>query len=251
MPAQRRETVGGPAPRGLELELRRALRPMIEQVRVTLPKIKTAADARAVGVALRKAWPDKRVRSIVGAIMGRVGTRGASGWNKWERAAQARKKARRRGDAEDLIEKWTRDAVAKITNVRDEVAEALRRDIVAAVDLGMSASDLQAEWRRNGIPTAYGSLEGRLKLISQHQIANLNAQITAQRALAIGATHFVWVHSDQTVEEGARPEHVARHGLTFPYTVAELPGTLPNCNCYAEAVLPVELTLPIGSAFDT
>jgi hypothetical protein len=254
---RKRELVGSPAPRGLEIELRRALRPMLAQVKATLPKIKTLGDARALGAALRKAWPEKRLRAIVGAIFLKVGVRGAVGWGKWERKAEAlaaaRKTKSKRGDAapEDLIERWTREAVAKITNVRDEVAEALRRDIVAAHDLGMTAADLQAEWARNGVPTSYGSLEGRLKVISQHQIASLNAAIQAERAGSIGATDFVWIHSDQTVEQGARPIHVERHGLTFPYSFDELPGTLPNCNCYAEAVIPVELTIPIGSAFDT
>lgn len=255
MPSRKRETVGNPAPRGLELELRRALRPMLAQVKATLPKIKTAGDARAVGAALRRQWPDKRIRSIVSKIMIKVGVVGAKGWGKWERAAAARapkgRKGKRDAAGDDLIEKWTRECVAKITNVRDEVAEALRRDIVAAVDVGMSAADLQAEWARNGVPTAYGSLESRLKVISQHQIASLHARIQAERAGAIGATHFVWIHSDQTVEEGARPEHVARHGLTFPYTFDPLPGEEINCNCIAEAVIPVELTIPIGSAFDT
>jgi SPP1 gp7 family putative phage head morphogenesis protein len=256
MPSRKRELVGSPAPRGLELELRRALRPMLAQVKATLPRIKTAADARAVGVALRKAWPDKRIRSIVSKIMIKVGVRSAKGWGKWERAAEARRpKPRgktRKGDAEDLIEKWTRAAVEKITNVRDEVAEALRRDIVAAVDLGMSATDLQAEWARNGVPTAYGSLEGRLKVISQHQIASLHARIQAERAGAIGATEFEWVSQE---DDRVRDKHVELHGRILPYPDGDptegLPGEPINCRCFALAVVPPELTIPIGSAFDT
>lgn len=254
MPSRKRELVGNPAPRGLELELRRALRPMLAQVKATLPKVETVGDARAVGAALRRTWPDKRITKIVAAIMAKVGQRSAVGWDKWERAAEARAPKKKRGDAapEDLIEKWTRDAVAKITNVRDEVAEALRRDIVAAHDLGMSAADLQAEWKRNGVPTAYGSLEGRLKVISQHQIASLNARIQAERAGAIGATEFEWVSQE---DDRVRDKHRALHGRILSYPDGDpeegLPGEPINCRCFALAVVPVELTIPIGSAFDT
>lgn len=251
-----RETVGNPAPRGLEVELRRALRPMLTQVKATLPRVKTVGDARALGAALRKAWPDKRIRSIVAKIFGKVAARAGVGWAQWERKAAALRPARRngRGDAapDDLVERWTREAVAKIAGVRDEVAEALRRDIVAAHDLGMSAADLQEEWRRNGVPTAYGSLEGRLKVISQHQISSLNARIGAERAAAIGATEFEWVSME---DDRVRDKHRELHGRILPYPKGDpqegLPGEPVNCRCYALAVIPDELTIPIGSAFDT
>lgn len=249
-----RETVGNPAPRGLEIELRRALRPMLAQVKATLPRIKTAADARALGVALRKSWPDKRVRAIVSKIFAGVEKRAGVGWGRWERAAAARSGRKRRGDAApvDLVEQWTRAAVAKITGVRDEVAEALRRDIVAAHDLGMTAADLQEEWRRNGVPTAYGTLDGRLKVIAQHQISSLNAAIHAERALAIGATEFEWVSME---DDRVRDKHRELHGRILPYPKGDpqegLPGEPINCRCYALAVIPDELTIPIGAAFDT
>lgn len=253
MPPRPRELVGNPAPRGLELELRRALKPMLAQAQATLSKVETLGDAHAVGVALRKRWPNKRIRKIVAAIMAKVGQRSAVGWGKWERAHAARNpKPRGRGDAEDLVEKWTRDAVAKITGVRDEVAEALRRDIVAAVDLGMSATDLQAEWARNGVPTSYGSLQGRLKVISQHQIASLHARIQAERAGAIGATEFEWVSQE---DDRVRDKHRELHGRILSYPDGDptegLPGEPINCRCFALAVVPPELTIPIGSAFDT
>lgn len=253
MPLPRpRELVGAPAPRGLEVELRRALAPMVARIKATLPRVKTPADARALGVALRKAWPDKRIRSVVAAIMAEVGARSASGWGRWERKAEALKKRKPKGDAVDLVERWSREAAAKITGVRDEVADALRKDIVAALDLGMSSAELQAEWASNGIPTAYGTLEGRLKVIAQHQIANLHAQIQAERARAIGATEFEWVTQE---DDRVRESHRALHGRVLPYPdgdpVEGLPGQPINCRCFAKAVIPVELTIPIGSAFDT
>ncbi len=253
MPLPRpRETAGAPAPRGLGVELRRALAPMVARIKATLPRVKTPADARALGAALRRTWSDKRIRAIVAAIMAKVGARSASGWGRWERAAAARRKPRARGDTLDPVEKWSREAAAKITGVRDEVAEALRKDIVAALDLGMSSAELQAEWATNGIPTAYGSLEGRLKVIAQHQIANLHAQIQAERARAIGATEFEWVTQE---DDRVREAHQALHGRILPYPdgdpVEGLPGQPINCRCWARAVIPVELTIPIGSAFDT
>lgn len=247
------ESIGLASPRGLELELRRALAPMLAQVRATIPKVKSPSDARALGAALRRTWPDKRIRGVVAAIMTKAEARGSVGWKKWERAAFIR--ARLKADAADydaakLIEQWSKAATAKITNVRDEVAEAMREDIVAALDLGLSAADLQEEWKRNGIPTKYGTLEGRIKTIAQHQISNLHAHVQAERARAIGATEFRWMTQQ---DSAVREAHRALHGHVFSYDDLPsegLPGQPINCRCFAEVVIPVELTIPIGSAFD-
>lgn len=236
--------------------MRRAFAPMLAQVRATLPRIKTAADARALKAALRRRWPDARVRKIVAAIMAKAEARGGVGWGQWERKAAALKaRAKAKTDAADydgarLVERWSKEAAKRITGVRDEVAEAMRQDIVAALELGMSADDLHAKWKRHGIPTKYGTLEGRLRTIAQHQIANLHAHVQAERARALGFTDFRWMTQE---DDRVREAHRELHGRVFSYDDPPsegLPGQPINCRCFAEAVIPDDFTIPIGSDFD-
>lgn len=294
------ERVGAPAPRGLELALRRAvLEPMRRDVLATVPRLKTAADARGLGPALRRRWPDTRVRAIVARVMAQVEARGAVGWARWERAAArargdsvrgsaARLRQAQRVDAwaavlagrgpvaeattrpgmvplvlryrtdaaaeydgAALIEHASREAAKLITRVRDDVAEAVRRDVVAAFELGMTGPELAAEWKRTGIPAKFGKLEGRIKVIAQNQIARLHARVAEARARAIGASEFEWVTME---DDRVRAEHRKLHGRVFSYDDPPsegLPGEPVNCRCYAKVRIPDELTIPIGSAFDT
>lgn len=327
--ARKSETVGGPPPRGLEVELRRAFAPMVQQVRRAAVKVRTAGQARALGVALRKAWPDTRVRKIVRAIMVKAEQRSSVGWGKWDRkktsrAGRANKADAVRNDArkprlnigesatwpdlndkvarsisstydnrrkitviewelEDgsklttlgmpdgikraaprvraaaaaeydgaaLIERQSKAATKLITSVRDEVAETMRKDVVAALELGVDPEELAAGWVREGVPVIHGTLEGRMRVIAQHQLSNLHAAVQAERARAIGATEFRWVTQE---DDRVRPAHRARHGRTFTYAdppEGELPGQPVNCRCHAEAIIPDELVFNVGSAFDT
>lgn len=315
------ETIGGPSPRGLELELRRALRPMLASVQRAATGVRTPAHARALGAALRKAWPDKRIAAVVRGVMARAEQRASAGWGKWERkvahrvdSTRTRMDAKYRGnigdyatwsdlrgqvarsisskydnvrkvtvieweladgsrlttiglpkgitradpwpkltpyDGNKLVDKWTREAAKKITSVRDEVAEGMRRDVVAALEAGTDPAELAAKWRAQGIPTEFGTLEGRVKTIAQHQIANLHAAVQSERARAIGATEFVWMTQE---DDKVRAAHRALHGRTFSYESPPeegLPGTPVNCRCFQEVVVPDELTFEVGAAFDS
>lgn len=243
------ETVGAPAPRGLELELRRAFKPMIDQVRRAAARVRSAGEARALGAALRKAWPDTRIRKIVAKVMARAEQRAAAGWGKWERKAEARRTDAVDGEA--LVERQTKATTKLISSVRDEVAERMREDVVAALELGVDPSELAAGWVRQGIPVAHGTLEGRMRVIAQHQLSSLHAAVQSERARAIGATEFRWVTQE---DDKVRPAHRARHGRTFAYAdppEGELPGQAVNCRCWAEALIPDELVFSVGAAFDT
>jgi len=249
--------VGTPPPRNLELELRRALRPMLKSVRALVGsgRVRTEADARAVGAALRKAWPDKRIAAIVRAIA-RKGEASAS--RPWGALARAEAKAKASAktdarmdageyDAEVVIEAWTRQAAKLITSVRDEVSDGLRRDIIEAARTGASAEDLAGEWRREGIPLKFGTLEGRTKVIAQHQLSTLHAEVARARATAIGVEEFVWRSQG---DARVRPSHRALDGRTFPYAAPPgsegLPGTPVNCRCWAESVISDELLGELG-----
>ena len=67
-------------PRTFEAQLQRALRPMLRQVRATLPSIKTAADARALGAALRREWPERVIRELVATLGLKAEARSSRGW---------------------------------------------------------------------------------------------------------------------------------------------------------------------------
>lgn len=235
-------------PVSFETALRRALRPMVMQVRATLPKITTPAEARALGAALRKAWPDKRIAAIVAGIGAKAEAAASKPWLPLVRA-RARVAARRDAaefDGEALLEKWSRSATKRITSLRDEVAEGLRAEIIEAAASGTPHTELAARWVARGVPVEFGTLEGRMQVIAQNQVATLNADVQRTRAGSVGVTHFEWVHSDQTVDQGARPEHVARNGLVFPYTFADLPGYQPNCNCSMVSVIPDDMVAELG-----
>lgn len=250
-----RTTVGRPPPRNLELELRRALRPMVDRVRATVGsgRIKNLGDVTAMMVALRKAWPNKRIRAIVAKI-GRAAEGAASRpWGPVERTiAAARERKREKGDAAEhdgaaLVEAWSRKAAELITSVRDEVGEGLRRDIVRALEAGTDPAELAATWKRQGIPVEFGTLEGRVRVIAQHQLASLHAEVGRARASAIGVTHFVWrSQRDSRVRERHRELDGQRFAYKNPPSDEGLPGQPVNCRCWAESVIPDELLASLG-----
>jgi SPP1 gp7 family putative phage head morphogenesis protein len=279
------ETVGGPSPRGLELELRRALKPMIMAARSAARRIRTAEQARALGVALRRAWPDKRIAAIVGKVMRKAEQRAGAGWGKWERKVSHRLDRTGRMDAKfrgnigdfatwpdlgDLVARSvssTYDNARKVTVIEWELADGSRLTTIglpkgirkaepwaklkaydAALEAGTNPAELAARWAAEGIPG-----EGRLKVIAQHQIANLHAAVQAERAKAIGAEEGDWITQE---DDKVRPEHRKLHGRRFKISEGidgVLPGQPVNCRCYMSVVIPDELLLSfeVGSAFDT
>jgi hypothetical protein len=232
-----------------------ALAPMVADVRASIGHVKTAADAKAFGVALRKRWTDAKIAGLVAAVGAKVERAGSL---PWRRVVDARAKTDRMDakkipkakqyDGAKLVDGWTRNAAKLITSVRDEVAEGLRRDVVAALEAGTSPAELAARWVAQGVPVEFGTLEGRMRVIAQHQVASLNAEVQRARAGSVGVSEFVWHHSGQP-SPPARAEHVARDGRRFAYDdppADGLVGTLPNCRCWAESVIPDELAEALG-----
>lgn len=239
---KRERLVGRPPSRGLEGELVRALRPMVAQVRATLPRVHTVGDVQALGRALRKAWPDERIAKIVTDVGRRAEAAGSRPWLRYRKVRPKRDRAdAAEYDGPALLEKWSREATARITSVRDEVAEKMREDILAAIELGVSPEELAAGWRRQGIPVTRGTLEGRMKVIAQNQLATLHAQVQSQRARALGVTEFFWrTQGDDRV----RDAHVALADTRQEYASPPsegLPGTPVNCRCWAESIVPADL----------
>lgn len=247
--------VGTPPPRALELELRRALAPMVEQARATVAagRVQTQEDARRLGLALRKAWPDSRLQAIVVKLGAKAEALASKGWGPLERAkakAAAKRDDRRDGadyDGEALVERWSKEAAKLISSVRDEVAEGLRRDVVAALKAGTDPAELAARWKASGIPVEFGTLAGRVKVIAQHQLATLHAEVGRARAEALGVTEFVWKSQG---DSKVRPRHRELDGRIFTYKKPPadegLPGTPVNCRCYAESVISDALLGSLG-----
>lgn len=245
--ALRRELlIGRPAPVSLDLELRRALAPMIAQVRATLPRVRSPGDARAVGAALRKAWPDARLRAIVEAIGRKAEASASRPWGRFDRAGRGDARRRREYDGRALVDRWSRDAAKRIVSVRNEVAEGLRRDVVAALETDLAPAELAARWRRQGIPVLFGTLEGRTKVIAQNQLATLHAQVQSERARAVGVESFVW-RTQQ--DDRVRDEHQALEGTQHAYADPPsegLPGTPINCRCWAESLITEDIAAAFG-----
>ena len=250
--------LGAPPPAAHAIQLERALKPLIADVRHVLPTIRTLADVRALGAALRREWPDRRIREIVAGFGERAEAAASRPWGPLDRlAARARGDAagrldarpRREYDGRKLVAGWTRDATGLITSVRDEVAERLRRDVVAAAEAGEDPATLAARWIAEGVPVEWGTLEGRMRTIARHQLSTLHAQVQSERARAVGVTEAIWHHSGNTT--APRPEHVALDGVRFEYanppaSSGGLPGTLPNCGCWAESVIPDDVAELLG-----
>ena len=117
--AQKR-LIGRAPPRAPEARLIRALAPMVRTVEASIGQVETPAQARALGAALRAAWPDAKIRKLVmsaGAEVERVGSRV---WTPLERARARASKGDRfdaaEFDGDALLDKWSRDAVKLITS---------------------------------------------------------------------------------------------------------------------------------------
>lgn len=249
-------TLGRPASRSHEQTLLRALvRPMLERVRATIRagRVTTLGDCRALGVALRKAYPDERVRTIVGSVGTAAELAASRPWGRLERAAAKPPRsvsvtvdtlaphvwesplrvyvmdAGRKYDGPQLVEKWTKDATSRITSVRDEIAEGLRRDVIAAAEAGTDADALAAKWLSEGVPVEWGTAEGRLRAIAQNQLSTLHAQVQSERARAVGVTAFVWrTQGDDRVRDAHQALDGTRHDYADPPSEG-LPGEPINC----------------------
>lgn len=213
---------------------------MIRSVQKILPQVTTEAKAKAVGRALRKEWPASRIRKILEAH-GRKGEK--IGSKAWQRRVRKDGKLQRLDavefDAASLVRTWSSEALTHIVSIRNEVAAGLQADIVAAALAGTDPSELAARWVKKGIPVEFGTLEGRMKVIAQNQMARLHAEVQKTRAQAFGVKEFVWrTQQDKDV----RPEHRALADKVFTYAKGHSeegrPGHKPGCRCWAESIIP-------------
>lgn len=191
---------------------------MIRQVRATLPQVTSVAEARALGRVLRREWPAQRIRRLVTGIGEKAERSSSIGWGRVERLRIA---ADRRQDAEDsdgrkLAAKWANEAASQIKSVRDEVAAGLAAEVVQALEAGTDPATLAERWRGKGIPLEFGTLEGRVKVIAQHQLGMLHAEVQRTRAEAVGVRDFIWRTQG---DDAVRDEHRDLDGTRSPARV--------------------------------
>lgn len=241
--AKPRKLVGAPAPEPAAAQLERELAKMVRQIRATAPKISGKGDLVKLGAALKREWSDARLRELVGAMGARVEAQGSKPWIRAQLVPEKRKrKDGERFDADGyngrkLVEGWTSTAFKLIASVRDEVSEGMRKDLIEAFARGETVDQLAAKWRRQGIPLLFGTLEGRIKVIAQHQMRSLHAEVQRARASSVGVTEFFWrTQGDDKVRRAHEELADTRHDYADPPSEG-LPGTPVNCRCWAESII--------------
>lgn len=210
---------------------------MVVSIREAMPAVVTPDAARRLGQALRERWTDERIERLLQGIGRRAEVSASRAWQGLERRSPVRGDAAGY-DAEDLVAAWSRRAAALITSVRDGAAEAMRRDVLQALERGDDPAKLAAGWRRRGIPVLRGTLEGRVKVIAQHQLTTLHAEVQRQRARSLGVVEFFWRTQG---DEDVRDVHQSLADRVFAYADPPsegLPGQPVNCRCWAESVIP-------------
>lgn len=232
--------VGQPPKISTEVALQRELNKLVRQVRASAGQVRTATDARRLGAALRKAWPHSRILAVVKRIGARAEREASAPWGRAKLDSRARMDASPY-DGEALLAKWALEAASLIRSVRDDVARGMARDVAAATAKGIDPARLAAHWKAQGIPLLFGTLEGRVKVIAQHQLSTLHAQVQSARARAVGVAEFRWrTQGDNKVRPAHRELEGTRHKYTDPPNEG-LPGTPVGCRCWAESIIEDEL----------
>lgn len=232
----------GEAPSGAySAALRRALGPMVRQVQQSLPQITSPGHARALGVALARTWPEARILRDLLQIGAKAEAAASRPWAPLERRLDGARLDAEPYDGRALVVAWAREAASRITSVRSEVARGLEADVVDALERGIKPEALAARWARQGVPLRWGTLEGRTKVIAQHQLSILHANVQRERARAAGVREFIWTTRG---DENVRARHAALDGTRHEYESPPpigLPGHEVNCRCHARSVIPPEL----------
>ncbi|MCH9682184.1 MAG: hypothetical protein K0V04_12170, partial [Deltaproteobacteria bacterium] len=125
--------------------------------------------ARTLARFVARKWSDARICKALQAIGARAEAGASRPWGMFARSRRdsARTDARA-DDGKALVGRWARKAAKDIKSVRASVAKTLAKDVVQALEAGTSAEELAGRWRKRGVPSEFGTLEGRTKVIAQH-----------------------------------------------------------------------------------
>lgn len=140
------------------------------------------------------------------------------------------------------------EQVAYITSLPRDAAERIQSLVTQGVVEGKRFTEIVPEIRRGGEVSV-----SRANLIARTETGRVVSNVTQARAESVGSTQFIW----RTMGDAqVRPSHRAVNGKVFdwnlPPTLDGLtgnPGTVPNCRCYAEPILSLDLASSPRSRF--
>lgn len=137
-----------------------------------------------------------------------------------------------RQDLQAVHRRWARENAALITSVEERYLDDVARAVQATVTEGRTDLDKVLTER-------FGVADSNAKRVARTEVAKLNSQITQNRQLALGITHYRWVSAH---DERVRPSHRDLNGTVRawndPHPTEGHPGEAVNCRCIAEPILP-------------
>lgn len=142
--------------------------------------------------------------------------------------------------ARDVMQATIGEQVGLIRTIPQQYLGAVQGAVMRSVQAGRDLAPLAKE-----IEERYGLTKKRAAFIARDQNNKATASMTRVRQVELGALTAVWRHSGAGREP--RPEHVrmsgkrydVRKGMWDAYEKEWIfPGTLPNCRCTSQTVLP-------------
>jgi SPP1 gp7 family putative phage head morphogenesis protein len=183
-------------------------------------------------------------RAVASRMIVEVGRRDALAWR---RSSESMGRNLRREIQEtpigDEVRRILEEQVDLITSIPIEAARRVQQFTIEYVQGGKRYEELVPLIQASGNVTV-----NRATLIARTETARTASAIVTARAKHIGVTHGIW----RTVRDvDVRPLHKKLEGLVFalddPPVIGEngergLPGTIYNCRCFLEPVLPDVIT---------
>jgi SPP1 gp7 family putative phage head morphogenesis protein len=164
----------------------------------------------------------------------------------WMRHSRLMSKSIREEIAEaptgEILRRLQQEQVTLIKSLPLQAAERVHRIAVEGITAGTRGEDIYADIMRTGQVT-----ESRARLIARTETSRAASNLTQARAEYIGSKSYIW----RTVGDvDVRHDHRVLNGKRFDWNdppiadkrggVRAHPGTLYNCRCVAEPVLPDE-----------
>jgi SPP1 gp7 family putative phage head morphogenesis protein len=132
------------------------------------------------------------------------------------------------------------EQVGLIKSMPLQAAQRVQTIAMRAMTGGERYEDIAEEIKRTGQVT-----KSRANLIARTEVGRATTALTASRAQYVGSTHFIW----RTMGDShVRPWHRRLNAQSFSWTdppecdpgIYALPGSTPNCRCFAEPIIPDE-----------
>lgn len=136
------------------------------------------------------------------------------------------------------------EQVALITSLPTEAAERVHQLTLEAISQTAGrASEIQKEIMKSGHVTA-----SRAKLIARTETSRTASLLLEARSKYVGSTHYIWHTSG---DSDVRAEHRKLNNKVFEWDKPPIagtngmrynPGAGPNCRCWAEPILPENIS---------